>query len=263
MGKDKKENFYSNLKVSFNLIKDNKLLFALLFLTVALFLGLSLLAIAIYSVETAQHQDAVLAYLDTIQTTDPVANPMGENPLFIYEEIEAAKRSTYLLFGYLALFTLVINGLSWFIVKLMINRKGKLEFLKSYLAVFFFYGVIGSLFVYFAFKTASDFALSGKPMLALNIITWILTILLVYTYSISAGLMANSRLKEIPKKLWQNSLKPMITLPTLLIAGLLVSGASYMLYFFNEKNEFMIYLALILLFLSIAYNKVLFASQFK
>ncbi len=255
--------FLSKLSDSFRLIKNNKFLFSLTVILTIIYVAVSVAIMAHYWVEASAHQEAVFGYIDSIPLDDPTKSPLGSDPLMVYKEIDAAKNALIMMGLFILLATFFIDGTAWLLVKFMRSKDEIFEFLKSYIAIFFlFMALFGSL-IYFTFKIAFSDALSNSPNRIVNIIGWILLLILLYLYFIAMALVTNSKLKEIPLKLFKNSIKLFTSVPTYALSLFLIIFFGYFTVYFLEGNLFMLSLSIIMFFVSLAYSKVLFSSQFE
>lgn len=259
----KNKNFIQKLSNSFFLIKNNKLLFFFVILLTIIYLGASLGVMTYYWIDAARHEEAVFGYIESIPLDDPLSSPLGADPLKAYEEIRGVKEALSLMAVFLMLSHLLINGASWLLVKLMRSKDGIIEFIKSYVAVSLVYIVLFLTLTYITFTKAFANAMEGQSNTALNIIGWICIIVLSYFYFISLGLSTNSKLKEIPLKTLKNAMKPLTTLPTYLLSITSVLLFGFLIYYFLEGNFFILLFSVIMLFFSLAYNKVLFSCEFE
>ncbi len=259
------EGFLKKIKRSFTLIKENKFMFFLVFFSTIIFITSALMIVSYYTIEAVTHQQVVLDYLSNLDTQgDPMASPLGTDPLFIYQEIAATKKAFLLLGTFLLADFLILNGLVWFLVKLIREKSRKLEFLKSYSIVFFTYLILMALTIYPAYRiffTNTDTAIS-TPMMIVGLILTAVLLMLLYLYGISISLTTNSTLLEIPKKTLKNAKKIWIALPTFLIPLALVSLLLYLINAYYDTSELILSISLILIFLIAAYSRVLFSSVF-
>jgi hypothetical protein len=261
--KTEDKNFFHKLTDSLKLVKNNKLLFLFVIILTIIYIGASVAVMTYYWVDAATHQAAVFNYIDSIPLDNPLNSPLGSDPLQIYDEINGVKNAFIMMGVYLLLLALLINGSSWLLVKLIRSKDGIIEFIKSYLAVFFVYACLFGLFLYLTVKSYFENAMNGAPNTILNLVGWLCLVILAYLYFISVGLATNSKLKEIPLKTLKNSIKIFTAFPTYILAMVLAAGFGYLINYFLEGSLFMLLFSIIMLFISIAYNKVLFSSEFE
>lgn len=258
-------NFFYRLKNSFLLIKNNKLWFTLLSFSTLFYLSIFVFLLYYFTMIIFEHQQIVLDYLTTISEADIIAGNLGPDPLAVYNHMQLWKQSFYMLIFWLSITILFIGGALWGIVNQMKKKIKFTRFLLNYFATQFIYFIPFIAIFYFSFNQYFEAAMGGESNQYITFFSWIGLFVVSYIYYISLGLTTNSTtLKELFKKTFKLSIKPLITFPTYVLALSLIVGISYLIYFFNEvyDNFYLLGFSLLIFIFALAYVKLLFAEEF-
>ena len=257
-------NFFHRLKNSFLLIKNNKLLFSLLCILTFVYIATSVFLLFYYTTDVFENQKVVIDYLSNVSESQIISGDLGPEPLIVYNHMLLWKKAFYTLIFTLSSSVLIFGIILWGIVNFMKRKLTFRNFLLNYFVVQLVYFIPFILIFYFSFNQYFENALGGETSAYVTLLSWIALFIIGYLYFISLGLTTNSILRDIFRKTFRLSIKPLIVLPTYLLSLSLIIGSFYLIYLFNEiyDNFYLLGTSLILFFIVFAYTKILFAEEF-
>lgn len=265
--------FFKRFKNSFYTIKENKLLFSALSFLMLAYLSAFVFLYNLFISKFYEYGKDIIDYIDLLAMN---ANSLSQNnleflnqgpdPLKIYQaEITLLKVTLlFIVIGLIAL--LLFEGISWLIITLMRKKISVKTYLKNFFVIHLAYIPLFFIFFAFSLNKSFEYALNGEPNLALNIITSLIFLVVLYFYFISLALTTSVKtLKELFFKTLKLSIKVTITTPTYLISLVLILILFSLIYI-----QFLVYemvwtgiITLILMFMALAYIRVLLASMFE
>lgn len=254
--------FYNNLIDTIKIIFDNKRICILQLILTLIFLIMFISITFYFSIKAIDSLQYVFNYLEQIEVSDPLSSPLGDDPLLIYKNIKSVKTALYFYGLSLIIISFIFGLVNWLLVKLMIDKKKILDFIKAYSIVFFSYMIPYMLLFYLNFKIAYENAIEGSYNPWLNAVSWIVLIILTYFYFISISLTINSKFKDIPKKTLIIGKKITSTFPIYFISIIYISIFLWLIVVFIERNLAVLNLMILLLVMSICYSRILFATAF-
>lgn len=265
--------FFKRFKNSFYIIKENKLLFSALTILMVAYLSAFVFLYNLFISKFYEYGKDILDYIDLLAMN---ANSLSQNnleflnqgpdPMKIYQaEITLLKIT--LLFVVIGLISLLLfEGISWLIITIMRKKISVKTYLKNFFTIHLVYVPLFFLFFAFSLNKSFEYALNGEPNLALNIITTIIFLVIIYFYFISLALTTSvTTLKELFFKTFKLSIKLTITTPTYFISLVLI-----LIFFSLIYIQFLVYefiwtgiISIIALFIVLAYIRILLTSMFE
>src|SRR3989338_5587240 len=239
---------FNSLRESFSIIWKNKLLFLSLFiLQIAFFVVFSAVNIK-YQTKILENTKAITDYLsqqklDEASATDAILqqkNILGDDPLMISENFDEIVKNFRLYLGYVFILLIFFISIAWAITYRLLKKTSLRQltniFLKNIVILLFYLGLIFTFFF----------------------LLLIVSIILAYFMFISIAIANHIKLKNIVQKTLSIGIrKAHYVLSVYFINIFLLFISMSLLYYFIEKNPFILLLSLILFVFSFVFGRIL------
>ncbi|MEK6983978.1 MAG: hypothetical protein AABX33_05370 [Nanoarchaeota archaeon] len=259
----------NSFKESFAVIRNNKFLTALLFiLQIALFATLSTLSYN-YMSSIVENQKAIDDYLGKLELdeTSIMSNLLqhesivGNNPAIVMENSKKMLKNLRIYLIYIYLMLVIFASAGWAITYKLIHKLGLKKliicFLKSFVILLLYLGLIFFFFLLLINISFAEFAAERTFSFAKYAAFLILSPVLAYFMFISLSLLDKVKLKDlIQRTLIIGIKKAHIVLMACFINASIFTLSVLLLYFFLEKNLFVLLLSAMLFIFSFVFGRI-------
>jgi len=268
--------FIESLKESLSLAWKNKSLFILLFiLQIAFLIVFSFVNLA-YQTKILEKAMAITDYMSQQKLDEATVassmlqqkNILGDDPLSISRNFNEILKTFRLYLAYVFLLLIVFTAVSWVVTNSLINKNSFIgltkNFFKIFVVVLFYLGLI--FLFYFSLLNISliGIAAQGPKLLANYAIFSIFSTILVYFMFVSLSLTHNTELKNIVQETLRIGIKkPHYIAAVYLICISLFALPLFLLFYFIEKNLFILLLSIILAVSSFVLGRIFMITLVK
>lgn len=259
----------SSLKESFALIWKNKTLFAfLLILQIAFFVVLSLINLT-YQTRILENTKAITDYLsqqnlDEASATDAILQQksiLGDDPLMISRNFDEIVKNFRIYLGYVFVLLIFFMSVAWAITCRLLKKISIRQltgiFLKNLVVLLFYLGIIFMFFFLLLNISITQLAEQNSMLFIKYSVFLIVSIILAYFMFISISLVNNIKLKNIAQKTLVIGIrKAHYVLSVYFINIFLLFVSMSLLYYFIEKNSFILFLSIILMIFSFVFGRI-------
>ena len=259
----------NSLKESFSLIWKNKSLFLLLFaLQIAFFIIFSIINIT-YQTKILENTKAITDYisqqkLDEASATDAVLqqkNILGDDPLMISRNFNDIVKNFRIYFGYIFILLIFFMSLAWAItyklLKKITLRQLANIFLKIIVVLLFYLGLIFGFFFSLLNISIAQLTEQNSMLFIKYFVFLIVSIILAYFMFISISIVNHIKLKKIVQETLSIGIrKAHYILSVYFINIILFIVSIVLMYYFIEKNSFILLLSVILLIFSFIFGRI-------
>ena len=259
----------NSLKQTFELIWKSKSLFFLLFvIQIIFFIVFSFISIT-YQTKILESTKAITEYLSKQKLDESSVasnilqqkNVLGDNPLSISRNFREIVKNFrfYLIYSFVLLVFFI--SISWTITNRIIHknnyRKLTKYFLNIFVVLFFYLGLIFYFFFSLVNISFTDIGVDAAKLFTRYIPFLIFSIILAYFMFVSLSLLDNTTLKNIVQKTLRIGIKKAhYILAVYFINIFLFIVAAVLLFYFLEKNLFVLLLSLVLMILSFIFGRI-------
>ncbi|MBS3104888.1 hypothetical protein J4234_01380 [Candidatus Woesearchaeota archaeon] len=261
---------FNSLRESFSIIWKNKLLFLSLFiLQIAFFVVFSAVNIK-YQTKILENTKAITDYLsqqklDEASATDAILqqkNILGDDPLMISENFDEIVKNFRLYLGYVFILLIFFISIAWAITYRLLKKTSLRQltniFLKNIVILLFYLGLIFTFFFLLLNVSITQLAEQSSMLFAKYSTFLIVSIILAYFMFISIAIANHIKLKNIVQKTLSIGIrKAHYVLSVYFINIFLLFISMSLLYYFIEKNPFILLLSLILFVFSFVFGRIL------
>ncbi len=257
------QTIFNSLKSSFISIKDNRLLFLILFITESIFLITASALFVYYAIDIGDHAQKVVEPMQDIASEADLLSAIG-NANF-YSEYKAMLNSVFMFLLLIYLSYAVINGVNWDLSNLMVNRQQKFLFYELRFAALSFIFMLPLLAaVYFITELVlyAEFNLSILPVIA--IIIFIELYFMYISFSLINEWKKPKEITNMLKKTFLLGIKQSkVLLPAYILALLSVTAAFSLLYAALEAPFILLIAAIVFCILAINWARLLMLAAVK
>ena len=260
---------FNSLKETFRLIWKNKSLFLFLFvLQLIFFIIFSFISIT-YQTKILESTKAITEYLSrqnfdessVAQNILQQKNLLGDDPLSISRNFNEITKNFKLYLIYTFILLIFFISISWAVTNKIIQRTSFKQLTKYFLKVFvvllFYLGLIFSFFFSLVNISFIDIGADATKLFAKYIPLLIFSIILAYFMFISLSLLNNTELKSIVQRTLSFGIrKAHYVLSVYSINILLFIISIVLLFYFIEKNLFILLLSLVLMIFSFIFGRI-------
>lgn len=262
----------SSVKQSFALIWRNKSLLALLFALQIIFFVILFFINLTYQTRILESAQAITDYLSK-QRLDEVSvasnilkqkNILGDDPLMISRNFNEMVKNFRIYLIYIFVLLIAFASLSWAITNRLIHNADFKQLTKIFSRIFIvllFY--LGLIFIFFFYLFNISFAeIATVSGLTTKYIPFLIfSIILAYFMFISLSLIHKIELKRIFKKTLSVGIKKMHYILAVYFVNVLLFAVSiFLLYYFIEKNFFILLLSITLMIFSFVFGRIFMAN---
>ena len=260
---------FNSLKETFKLLWKNKSLFLLLFvLQLIFFIIFSFISIA-YQTKILESAKAITEYLSKQKLDESSVasnilqqkNLLGDNPLSISANFKEIVKNFRFYLVYTFLLLIFFISISWAITNKIIHRTSFKHltnyFLKIFVVLLFYLGPIFYFFLSLVNISFTDIRNDAAKLLTKYIPFLIFSMILAYFMFVSLSSLNNTELKSIVQKTLRIGIKKAhYVLSAYFINILLFIVAAVLLFYFLEKNVFVLLLSLVLMIFSFIFGRI-------
>ena len=262
-----------SFKESLALIWKNKSLFVLLLvLQIAFFVLFSIISYN-YVPKMIEGQKAIEEYLSNIKFDEASVaanmleqrNVLGDDPLLISRNFKEIMRNFRLYLIYI--FILIVFSISvfWAITSKIIHKISLKQLTKIFLKIFIVaLSYLGLIFIFFF--SLLNVSLTGAAEESTKLLTkdvpfFIFSIILVYFMFVSISLIYHTELKNVVQETLKIGVKKIhYVLAAYLINIILFIISIFLMYYFIERNLFILLVSIILMLFSFIFGRVFMVS---
>ncbi|MBI3035215.1 hypothetical protein HYY71_02740 [Candidatus Woesearchaeota archaeon] len=261
---------FTSLKESFSAIWKNKALFALLFVLQIVFFAVFSFINVVYQTRIMESAKAITEYLSRQQLDEPsVADNLlqqksilGDDPLMISRNFSDIVRNFKFYLFYIFLLLIFFISMAWSITHRLI---GKISFrllirvfLRNFIVLLFYLGLILGFFLSLLNISFIQMADDASKLFAKYIPFLIFSAILAYFMFVSLALAARTELKNIVQRTLMVGIRKIhYVLAVYSINILLLAISILSLFYFIEKNLFILLLSLLLMIFSFVFGRIL------
>lgn len=259
----------NSLKESFILIRKNKVLFVLLFaLQIIFFVIFSFINLS-YQTKILESAKAITDYMSQQQLDEAsVASSileqksiLGDDPLSISRNFKDIVKNFRLYLFYLFLLLIFFTSLNWSVTNKLIHKNNFKQltrnFFNNLIVLLFYFGLIFAFFFSLINISISQIAAEGTKFLAKYYVFLLFSAVLAYFMFVSIALLHKIELKNIVQKTLGIGLKKMhYVLAVYFINIFLFAVSIFLLYYFIEKNLFILLLSIILMIFIFVFGRI-------
>lgn len=260
---------FSSINETLALILKNKSLFILLFILQIIFLAVFFSINLIYQIKILQSAKVITDYLSE-QKLDEVSvssnilqqkNILGNDPLLISRKYNEIVKNFRLYLIYIFILIIVFVSIAWSITHKLIYKINFKQLIKIFLKIFvvslFYFGLI-FLFFFSLFNISfTEFTAESIKLSTKYVPLFIFSIALTYFMFVSLSLTNKTELKNIVQKTLRIGIKKIHYILAVYFINILLFGISvFLLYYFIERNLFILLSSIILMFFSFVFGRV-------
>jgi len=259
----------NSIKESFSLIWKNKSLFILLFILQIIFFAFFFYMNMSYQTKILESAKAITDYLsqqrlDEASVASSILEQksiLGDDPLLISRNFNEIVKNFRLYLIYIFLLLILYISISWVITNKLVHninfKKLAKHFFKIFIALLFYLGFI-FLFFFSLFNISfTGIAAESSKLLAKYVPFLIFSIILAYFMFVSLALLHNTESKNIVQKTLVVGIKKFHYVLAVYFINILLFGMSIsLLYYFIEKNLFILLLSILLMIFSFVFGRI-------
>mgnify|MGYP001614295624 CR=1 FL=1 len=259
----------SSLKESIVLIWKNKSLFVLLFILQIIFFVVFSLISYKYISKMVESQKAIEDYLSQQNLDEDVVTEnilqqksiLGDDPLSISRNFNGIVKNFRIYLASVFISLIAFVALAWTLTSKIINKLNFKQlinsFLKNLIILLFYLGFIFGFFFSLLNISIMQFAAESSKFFIKYIVFFVVSIILSYFMFISLALTNKTKLKNIVQKTLIIGIKRAHYILSVYFINILLLGTSvFLLYYFIEKNSFILLLSIILLIFSFVFGRI-------
>ena len=260
---------FNSVKESLALIWKNRALFLLLFfIQIIFFVAFSIINIT-YQTKILENTKAITDYLsqqklDESSATDAILqqkNILGDDPLSISRNFNDIVKNFRIYLIYVFILLIVFVAISWALTSKIINKLNFKQliniFLKNFIVLLFYLGLIFGFFFSLLNISITQFAQQSSILFIKYFIFLVISIILIYFMFISISLINHVELNNIVQKTLSIGIRKAHYILSVYLINIFLLGASvFLLYYFIEKNPFILLLSIILLIFSFVFGRI-------
>ena len=260
---------FASLKESFNLMRKNKSFFILLFVLQVLFFVIFSVINYNYQTKIIENAKAITNYLsnqklDEVSATSNILqqkNILGDDPLMISRNFNEIIKNFRIYLIYLFILLIFFISIAWALTSKIINKLNFKQliniFLKNLIILLFFLGLIFGFFFSLLNISIIQLAEESSQFFLKYIIFVFFSIILLYFMFVSFSLTNKTELKNIVQKTLSIGIrKAHYVLSVYFINMFLLVTSVFLLYYFIEKNPFILLFSIILLIFSFIFGRI-------
>ena len=265
----RKNIIFNSVKESIALIWKNKSLFVLLFtLQIIFFVEFSLISYK-YVSKMVESQKAIEDYLsqqklDEVSVASNILQQkgiFGDDPLSISRNFNGIIKNFRIYLAYVFILLIGFVALAWTLTSKIINKLNFKQlinnFLKNLIVLLFYFGMIFGFFFSLLNISITQFAQQSSMLFIKYFIFLVISIILAYFMFISISLVNHTELKNIVQKTLSIGIRRAHYILSVYFLNILLLGTSvFLLYYFIEKNSFILLLSIILLIFSFVFGRI-------
>ena len=258
-----------SLKESIALIWKNKSFFVFLFtLQVIFFIAFSLISYN-YISKMVESQKAIEDYLsqqnlDEDAVTENILQQksiFGGDPLSISRNFNDTVKNFRIYLIYIFILLIVFISISWALTFKIINKTNLKQFInifsKNIIILLFYLGLIFLFFFSLLNISITQLAQQSSMLFIKYFIFLVISIILAYFMFISLSLINHVELNNIVQKTLSIGIRKIHYVLSAYLINLFLLGTSIiLLYYFIEKNSFILLLSIILLIFSFVFGRI-------
>ena len=259
----------NSLQETFALIWKNKLLFVLLFILQIIFFVILSLITYKYVPKMVESQKAIEDYMSSLKLDEPSVSSsilqqksiLGDDPLMISRNFNEIAKNFRIYLIYVFILMIIFISTAWSITNKMINKnnfkQSAKNFLKISVVLLFYLGLIFAFFFSLLNISFTEIAADGKNIITKYIIFLLVSIALAYFMFISLSLTYRIEFKNIVQKTLSVGIKKIHYIFLVYFINIfLFIIAIILLYYFIEKNLFILLFSLILMIFSFIFGRI-------
>ena len=266
----------NSLKETFASIWKNKSLIILLFILQIVFLILFSFISYNYIQKMVKSQMAIEDYLSNIKLDEiSVASNMleqksilGDDPLLISRNFNEIVKNFRIYLIYIFILLVFSASLFWAITNKMMHKLGFKELMGNFLNIFvillFYLSLIFAFFFSLLNISLTGVAAESSKLLTKYVPFLIFSIILLYFMFVSMSLTHSTELKNIVQKTLKIGVKKMHYIVSVYFINVLLFAVSiFLLYYFMERNLFILLLSMILILFSFIFGRIFLVDVVK
>ena len=265
---------FTSLKESFSLIWKNKFLLFLLMVSQVLFFIIFFTISYHYQTKIIENANTIFDYLSQLKLDEAAITSnilqqksiLGEDPLMISRNFNEIVKNfrIYLIYAFILL--VVFTSINWTITIWMVFEKNfSLKrknffiniFLKNIIILSFYLGLIFLFFFSLFNISLTEFVSMFSQILTKYVPFFIISLILSYFMFVSLSLLHKIDLKNLVQKTLIIGIKKAhYILAVYFVNIFLFSVSIFLLYYFIEKNLFVLLLSMILMIISFIFGRI-------
>ena len=259
----------NSLKESFTLIWKSKSLFVLLFILQIIFFIIFFYINLTYQTKIIQSSNEIFEYLskqklDELSVSDNLLqqkNILGDDPLIISRNFNEILKNFRFYLVYVFILLIFFISLSWTLTNKLTHKTNFRQLTKLFFRIFvmllFYLGLIFLFFFSLLNIPLSELASVTSQLLTKYVPFLIFLIILLYFMFISIALLYKIKSKNVVQKTLLIGIKKAhYVLAVYFINIFLFTISIFLLYYFIEKNLFILLLSIILMIFSFVFGRI-------
>jgi len=267
---------FNSFKESLALIWKNKSLFLLLFfMQISFFVVFSIINITSQT-KILENTKAITDYisqqkLDEASATDAVLQQksiLGDDPLMISRNFNDIVKNFRIYLVYVFILLIIFIAIAWTLTCKIIHKINFRQlinvFLKNIIVLLFYLGLIFLFFYSLLNISITQLAAESSMLFIKYLVFLIVSIILAYFMFISTSLTNHVELKNIVQRTLSIGIrKAHYVLSVYFINIILFIVSIVLMYYFIEKNSFILLLSVILLIFSFVFGRIFIINVFE